>query len=223
MKGFDSSLIAILNTFSQELDLPLSSEMLKRLHLFSEFLLTWNMKMHLVSKKDANPERGARQIIDSLLILHYFKIAQNARILDIGSGAGFPAIPLKLARPDLEMVLTESTRKKAAYLQSAITELKLERMEVFPDRAGNLSKKYFGYFDYATAKASGKLEKNWMEVHKFLRNKGKFLTYKGRGLNQELTGVREVFKNYPGEIEEIKTIDIKELDLGGYLVSLRKL
>src|SRR4030065_2689026 len=107
-------------------------------------------------------------------------------------------IPLKLARPDLELMLTESNRKKAAYLQNLIAELKLEQMKVFPDRAFNLPKKYSASFDHATAKASGKLEKTWIEVYKFLRKDGRLFTYKGRGINQELRQGENALQQYTG-------------------------
>lgn len=213
----------ILKSNLHKVGLTLQPVVLEKLQSFCEILLAWNKKMHLVSKRDASPDRVARQIIDSLLILHYFQIARSARIIDIGSGAGFPAIPLKLARPDLEIVLSESTQKKAVYLQNVINELKLEQVKIFADRAGNLPKKYFCHFDYATAKASGEMAKNWMEVYRYLKSKSRFVTYKAKGLNQELAEVKKVLKKYPGEVEELKTIDLKELDLGGYLVSLRKL
>src|SRR4030065_939818 len=95
-------------------------------------------------------------------------------------------MPLKLARPDLELMLTESTRNKAAYLQNLIAELKLEQMKVFPDRAFNLPKKYSISFDYATAKASGELARVWQETHPFLKKEGRLITHKGRGAKEEI-------------------------------------
>ncbi len=223
MRRLDSSPAAIFEYCSQTLGLRLDSGIVKQLLLFLEILLAWNQKMHLVSKKDANAERIARQIIDSLLIQHFFEIPRGSRVLDLGSGAGFPAIPLKLARPDLELMLTESTRKKAAYLQNLIAELRLEQMEVFPDRALNLPKKYSASFDYATAKASGELDRVWQETHPFLKKEGRLITHKGRGGKEEIKRAQKVLEKFPGIVEEIKPIDIPDLNLGGYLVSVRRL
>jgi 16S rRNA (guanine527-N7)-methyltransferase len=223
MRKFDSSPAAIFEYGSQTLGLALDAGTVKQLLLFSEILLAWNQKMHLVSKKDARPDRIARQMVDSLLLLHHFEIPTNSKVLDLGSGAGFPAVPLKVARPDLEIVLTESTLKKCDYLQCLLKELNLEKVSVFPDRARNLPKKRRGYFDYVTAKASGILKEVWPEVFPFLKRGGQLLTYKGKKAKEEIGQAERTFKELPGRVERIIPIDIKELDLGGYLISIRKL
>ncbi|OGC87690.1 MAG: 16S rRNA (guanine(527)-N(7))-methyltransferase RsmG [candidate division Zixibacteria bacterium RBG_16_48_11] len=213
----------ILRQQAGQLKISLTAEMLEQMSRFCETLLSWNQKMHLVSKKDARPERIARQVVDSLLLLHHFEIPTNSKVLDLGSGAGFPAIPIKLARPDLEMVLTESTLKKCDYLQNLLNELNLEKVSVFPDRARNLPRKCHSHFNYVTAKASGILKEVWPEIYPFLKRKGLLLTYKGKRAQEEIGQAEKIFKELPGRIERIIPIEIKELDLGGYLISIRKL
>ena len=223
MRRSDSSPAAIFEYCSQALGLPLGAGTVKQLFLFSEILLAWNQRMHLVSKKDARPDRIGRQVVDSLLLLHHFEIPRNSRILDLGSGAGFPAVPLKIIRPDLEMVLTESTLKKCNYLQNLLNELNLSRVSIFPDRAKNLPKERHSFFDYATAKASGILKEVWPEVFPFLKKEGRLLTYKGKRAKEETGQAERTFKERLGRVERIIPIEIKELDLGGYLISIRKL
>src|SRR5574341_1355315 len=206
-----------------QLKISLTAEMLEQMSRFCERLLSWNQKMHLVSKKDATPVRIARQMVDSLLLLHHFEIPTNSKVLDLGSGAGFPAIPIKLARPDLEIVLTESTLKKCDYLRNLLTDLDLVKVAVFPDRARNLPKKRYGYFDYVTAKASGILKEVWPEAFPFLKKEGRLLTYKGKKAKEEIGQAERTFKERPGRIERIIPIEIKELELGGSLISIRKL
>jgi 16S rRNA (guanine527-N7)-methyltransferase len=219
----DSEFQDILQQQAGKLGMVLTPEMLEQMSRFCETLLSWNQKMHLVSKKDARPDRIARQIVDSLLLLHHFEILTNSRMLDLGSGAGFPAVPLKIARPDLEMVLAESTLKKCDYLQNLLKELNLLKISVFPDRARNLPKKRHGYFAYATAKASGILKEVWPEVFPFLKRGGQLLTYKGQKAKEEIRQTDRTFKELPGRVERIIPIEIKELDLGGSLISIRKL
>ena len=213
----------ILRQQAGQLKISLTAEMLEQLSRVCDTLLSWNQKMHLVSKKDARPERIARQVVDSLLLLHHFEIPTNSKVLDLGSGAGFPAIPIKLARPDLEMVLTESTLKKCDYLQNLLNELNLEKVSVFPDRARNLPRKCHSHFNYVTAKASGILKEVCPEKYPFLKRKGLLLTYKGKRAQEEIGQAEKIFKELPGRIERIIPIEIKELDLGGYLISIRKL
>jgi len=213
----------ILQQQAGQLKISLTAEMVEQLSRFCETLLSWNQKMHLVSKKAATPVRIARQIVDSLLLLHHFEIPTNSKVLDLGSGAGFPAVPLKIARPDLEMVLTESTLKKCDYLQNLLTDLDLVKVSLFSDRARNLPEKSYCYFDCVTAKASGILKEVWPEVYPFLKKDGRLLTYKGKRAKEEIRQAERTFKELPGRVERIIPIEIKELDLGGYLISIRKL
>ncbi|OGC78634.1 MAG: 16S rRNA (guanine(527)-N(7))-methyltransferase RsmG [candidate division Zixibacteria bacterium RBG_16_50_21] len=184
--------------------------------------MDWNQKLHLVSKGDATPARAARQIIDSLFLLPCFDLPSGSKILDVGTGAGYPVIPLKTIRSDLNLVLTESLRKKASYLQDLIEDLRLQETTLFVGRARELPKQYNQRFDYATAKASGELAAVWTEVYAFLKKGGALLTYKGPRVTSELKSAQRVLKKCPGEITRIQEIKIEELNLGGYLVCVRK-
>src|SRR3990170_7451571 len=107
----ESEFFGLLRFQAKQLNLKLDEIGLNKVYGFAQILLEWNKRMHLVSKKDSDSVRLARQIIDSLLLLIYFEIPPANRVLDLGSGAGFPAVPLKIVRPDLEIVLTESKQK----------------------------------------------------------------------------------------------------------------
>ena len=195
---------------------------LQKLEQFSDILLNWNRKIHLVSRQDSNPERISRQIVNSLLPLTHFEIEKGVRILDVGSGAGFPALPLKIARPDLSFVLTESTRKKWLYLQKAISELKLENILALNERAETLPDGYRDYFDLATVKAVASLAEVWEMVYPFLKSSGWLLAYKGQKLKSEMAKLEQLFKTTPGSVDSVREIDLKELNLGGYLVRVTK-
>lgn len=212
----------ILQFHAGQLGFELDQSKLDKFSLFTELLLSWNQRVHLVSQKDAHPVRIARQIIDSLLPVFHFQIPQNSKVLDLGSGAGFPAVPIKIVRPDLEVVLAESIQKKSRYLKIVIEELKLDRMHLLADRAQHLDSQYESYFDYAFAKASGNLGKTWAEVFPFLKTGAKLVAYKGREVQKEIERAGKLFKKLPGGVDRIIEIDIGELDLGGYLVSVRK-
>lgn len=219
----ESEFFRILRFQSSQSNLNLDEIGLNKLYRFARILLEWNHRIHLVSKKDSNSVRLARQIIDSLLLLVYFEIPTANKVLDLGSGAGFPAIPLKIVRPGLEIVLTESTRKKSAYLQSVIERLQFTKVFLWADRAQKLPLRYADYFDFATAKASGDLADCWAEVYKFLKSGANFLAYKGKKIQKEQEGLARLFKKLPGRIDRIVKIDIQELDLGGCIVAVKKL
>jgi len=219
----ESEFLRILRFQAKQLNLKLDEIGLNKLYGFAQILLEWNQRIHLVSKKDSDSVRLARQIIDSLLLLVYFEIPSANRVLDLGSGAGFPAVPLKIVRPDLEIVLTESKQKKSAYLQDVIEQLQLTKVFLWGDRAQKLPVRYTNYFDLALAKASGDLANSWAEVYQFLKSGANFLAYKGKKIEKEQEGLVRLFKKLPGRIDRIVKIDIQELDLGGCIVAVKKL
>jgi len=109
-------LIANMGSF----DLDLSGETLTQLGEFYSLLTHWNERLHLVAP--CSPEEFAtRHVLESLMLLKH--LPQNAKIADIGSGAGLPIIPCLLARPDLQATLIESSQKKSVFLREALNQL----------------------------------------------------------------------------------------------------
>lgn len=120
--------------------------------LYLEELVKWGSKINLTSEKDEQSIL-TNHIFDSLL---YAKaITGTGPILDIGSGAGFPGIPLKIMFPEREFVLVESRRKRTSFLGSTVRKLRLDRIEVLNNRAEELfsNDKYAGQFDYVIFRA----------------------------------------------------------------------
>lgn len=116
MNGFEQALKSNMGSF----DLDLSAETLARLSEFYSLLTRWNERLHLVAP--CSPEEFAtRHVLESLMLLKH--LPQDAKIADIGSGAGLPIIPCLLARPDLEAVLIESSQKKSVFLREALNQL----------------------------------------------------------------------------------------------------
>jgi len=116
MDSFRQALIANMGSF----DLDLSGETLTQLGEFYSLLTHWNERLHLVAP--CSPEEFAtRHVLESLMLLKH--LPQNAKIADIGSGAGLPIIPCLLARPDLSATLIESSQKKSVFLREALNQL----------------------------------------------------------------------------------------------------
>lgn len=122
---------------------------------FISILLKWNARVNLTAITDP-AEIQVKHIEDSLALLPSIK--QACSLLDLGSGAGFPGIPLKIARPDLRVVLVEATRKKVSFLQSAIVELGLVEIAAECGRAEDTSlSQRLGTFDIVVSRATWKL------------------------------------------------------------------
>ena len=118
MSSFQEALLSNVSAF----DLELSPETLSKLGDYYELLTHWNARLHLVAP--CSPEEFAtRHVLESLMLLKH--LAQDAKIADIGSGAGLPAIPCLIARPDLHATLIESSPKKSVFLREASNQLGL--------------------------------------------------------------------------------------------------
>ncbi|MBN1473277.1 MAG: 16S rRNA (guanine(527)-N(7))-methyltransferase RsmG [Syntrophaceae bacterium] len=169
------------------LGITLDDAQLDKFYTYHKELLNWNDKINLVSEQSAK-DITARHFLDSLTALRFID-KQSARVLDIGSGAGFPGIPLKIARPSLEVYLLESNRKKTSFLKYLVRELQLDKVIVVHDRAEHLmkNKAWKEFFDFVVSRAAFHLEDFIQFSAFFLRAQGQFIALKGEGVEPEFS------------------------------------
>lgn len=164
-------------------NLKLNEKQLEKLEKFKNLLIEWNEKFNLTSILD---DKGIeiKHFEDSILNEKYF--SKNANVVEIGSGGGFPSIPLMIVREDLKFTLVESTQKKCDYLNFVIKELNLNA-KVICDRAENLGKNslYREKFDIVTARAVANLRTLSEYTIPLIKVGGKFIAYKGENCNEE--------------------------------------
>jgi 16S rRNA (guanine527-N7)-methyltransferase len=199
-----------------------SKEMIEKFEAYVSLLLEWNARIHLISKDDARSERILRHFVDSLLIFKAVDIPRNASLLDLGAGAGFPSIPIKIVRSDIHLVLVESTHKKALFLQKLCDVLQLESVRVMDKRAEEIQTDldFIGKFDLATAKALGKLSVTASLAAPFLRIGGLVVAYKGSNASTET-----ICGQLPAEltlIRNVTRISIPEMGLDRSLIVLER-
>lgn len=152
-EGLSENFIAGL----RQLDLSLSDQQLAQFVRYQQELLDWNTRFNLTAI--TNPEDvQMKHFLDSLSLLVAYNRPQ-ARLLDIGSGAGFPGVPLKIARPEWKITLLEATGKKVTFLRHVIETLRLDGVVAIQGRAEELAHQlaYRGAFDLLTARAVASL------------------------------------------------------------------
>lgn len=183
--------------------------------------MEWNQRIHLVSKKDATDDRIMRHLVDSLSIFKAVNLPNQAELLDIGSGPGFPAIPIKIVRDDVKMTLVEPIHKKMLFLRKLSDVLKLENISALDQRAEGLSDQtgFRERFDVVTAKAVGKLRDVVRLGMPFLKAGGLLVAYKGKGLYRE---VREINCSQNCRVADIVKIEIPSFRLFRWLVIAEK-
>ena len=142
----------LLISGAEQLGIALTIEQVNSLFIFLAELKKWNQKMNLTAIRDEQ-DIIIKHVLDSLSYLRGFDPVRSQLLLDIGSGAGFPAIPIKISHPEIEVILVESIKKKASFLRHIIRTLKLAHIEVIDKRIEDLSKTYHEGIDIITARA----------------------------------------------------------------------
>jgi len=176
----------LLHQNARQLNIELNDRQLALFDVYKNELLQWNAKTNLISENSSR-EIVTRHFLDSLTALQFIQ-KSNSRIIDIGSGAGFPGIPLKIAQSDLEIYLLEANRKKVSFLKHIIRILKLSGTFVLQDRVENIIKtdSWKEKFDILISRAAFKLPELLPQGDFFLAPEGRLIALKGPGVVEEI-------------------------------------
>jgi len=161
----------------------LRDEQVKCFTAYLKELNQWRRRINLNSRKDEQ-EIIVKDFLDSLTIVKYLPL--NSSVMDLGSGAGFPGIPVKIVRPDLTLLLLEATRKKVFFLKDVKRVLGLSGIEIRWSGEGRGVEDLSGVFDFVASRAFGFLLKFAAEGIVFLKRGGILLAMKGKKGREEL-------------------------------------
>ena len=184
----------------------LNEETANRLERYAELLVEWNGKMNLTAITDPD-EIIIKHFYDCLLFLKHNEIPQKAKVIDVGTGAGFPGLVLKIARPDIKITLLDSLNKRLTFLNEVANDLGLE-VETLHSRAEDAGKmpQYREKYDIATARAVARLNVLSEYCLPFVKKGGSFVAMKGPTAPEELDGALSAIKKLGGE----KAIQVNE-------------
>jgi 16S rRNA (guanine527-N7)-methyltransferase len=147
----------LLQNGAQELGISLTEEQINAVFIYLAELNKWNQKINLTAIKDEK-DIIIKHLLDSFSFLKGFTPAPGLRLLDMGSGAGFPALPIKIAHPEISIIMVESVKKKASFLRHIIRTLKLTECEVLDTRTEEISASFLSSCDIVTARAFSKIK-----------------------------------------------------------------
>jgi len=181
----ETKISSLLIEGAAELGVGLSTEQVRDFSLYLQELRIWGKRMNLI-RRASDREIILKDFLDSLTVLK--RIPQDASVVDLGSGAGFPGIPLKIARPDLTITLLEATRKKFFFLKNLLRVLDLGKIEVYwvEERAIRETQNFLGKFDFVVSRAFGSLPKFTSAGISLLKRGGILLAMKGKRGREEL-------------------------------------
>ncbi len=197
----------------EKLGIYLSTKQEEQLELFYNLLINWNEKINL-TRITTKEDVYLKHFYDSLTLVKVVDLSKVETLCDVGTGAGFPGIVLKIVYPNLKITLVDSLLKRVNYLNEIIKELKLENINAIHIRAENLEKK----FDIVTARAVANIEKLLEYTMHLVKDNGEFIAMKGN-IDDELTPsiLSKINKKY--KIEKIERFTLpKEESLRSLMI-----
>jgi 16S rRNA (guanine527-N7)-methyltransferase len=172
-------------------------------------LLEWNEKFNLTAITDPDEIRR-KHFEDSLLLLQVIKLT-NESVIDVGAGAGFPGIPLKIVCPDIHLTLIDSTRKKVDFMNHVISTLGLKDTAAVWARAEEYAGDHREKFDVAVSRATAKLNVLCGYCLPFLKSGGMMAAYKGEKIEEEIKSAEPALRKWGGEFKAVKRFPMRSL------------
>ena len=169
-----------------EFGVELTDEIREKLNLYGNLLIEWNQKMNLTAITE--PEAVLyKHFYDCILLLKHVNIKENATLIDVGTGAGFPGMVLKILRPDVEVTLLDSLNKRLVFLNEVINQLSLKGIKTLHSRAEDAGKNpaHREKYDIATARAVANLPVLLEYCTPLVKKDGLFVSMKGPSANEE--------------------------------------
>ncbi len=211
----------LMKEYSEELDIMFNDKQIEQFFEYMNLLLEWNKNINLTAITEPK-DIIIKHFIDSITINKYVKKDKN--IVDIGTGAGFPGIPLKIIRPDLKVVLVDSLNKRITFLNEVIKKLKLQDIYAVHSRVEEFgkNKKYREKFDYVTSRAVANLAVLSEYMIPLNNIGGKCLCMKGSNINDEINDSKNAIKILGGEIEKVDEFNLPNSDMKRNIVIIKK-
>ncbi len=203
--------------------LDLSTEQISAFEIYRQELLAWNERHNLTAITDPE-EIEIKHFLDSLSCLQAAQFQANARVIDVGTGAGFPGLPLKIVCPSLQLTLVESIRKKLDFCEHIVTQLDLKGVNVIHGRAERLGQDedHRAVYDWALARAVAVAPVLLEYLMPLLRLEGCAILQKGSTGPQELQSAAQALALLGGEVLQMAPVELPKVPETRYLILVRK-
>lgn len=200
-----------LPRFAEAIGVPLDDDRMEAMRTYWRAVLDTNRHTNLTRITD-DRDATLKHFLDSLTVLRTNVFHDGARVVDVGSGAGFPGVPLKIARPDLHVTLVDATLKRVRFLQTVIEQLGWSDTVAVHGRAEELGRRapFQAAFDVAVARAVAKLDvlTNWCLP--LVRTGGHFIAMKGPDVDDELRAAESALSQAGGRVVRVEKFRLPE-------------
>ncbi len=210
-----------INKYLKEINIELEEGKIEKFYKYMNLLIEWNKKINLTAIIEPK-EIILKHFIDSIMINTYIK--EKATIIDVGTGAGFPGIPLKILRDDIEVTLLDSLNKRIIFLDEVIEELKLEKIKTIHGRAEDYANniEYREKFDIATSRAVANLATLSEYLLPFVKIGGYDISMKGSDVESEVIEANTAIIKLGGKIEDKKYFRLPNSDIERNIMLIKK-
>ncbi len=202
--------------------IELSEEQLNQLQKYFELLVSWNEKINLTAITEPN-EVAVKHFADSLSVFNYVDFQKGASVIDVGTGAGFPGLVLKIARPDIKLTLLDSLNKRLKFLDEVLNTLGLEA-ELVHARAeeGGQNIDLRECYDFAVSRAVARLNVLCEYCLPYVRLSGKFIAFKGGEADEEIKSASKAIQALGGKKTDVYGFELPENSGSRTLVVIEK-
>lgn len=208
---------------SEALNIVLNERQLAMFETYYEMLVEKNKVMNLTAITEKN-EVIDKHFIDSISLKKAMDVTKHVKVLDLGTGAGFPGIPLKIAYPNLQVTLLDSLNKRIKFLQEVIEELSLEEIDAIHGRAEDYAKQsgYREQFDICVSRAVANLATLSEYCLPYVKQGGCFISYKSGAVQEELEQSKKAIKELGGRVKEVIPFVLPDTDIERTFVVIEK-
>ena len=213
---------SLLIESAKKIDIILSDEQVNKFYKYMSLLIEWNEKINLTAITEPK-DIILKHFIDSMTISKYIK--DSDRIIDVGTGAGFPGIPIKIIKEENEIVLLDSLNKRISFLNEVIKELGLNNINCIHSRAeeAGRNKNFREKFDISTSRAVANMSVLSEYLIPFTKMGGKVIFMKGSEIKQELEDSKNAIKLLGGKINKIDNFYLPNSDMQRNVILIDKI
>lgn len=205
------------------INIEISDRQVEQFFKYHELLVEWNKKINLTGITQIN-EVVIKHFVDSIALNTYTSL-DDKTVIDVGTGAGFPGIPLKIINPDMDLTLLDSLNKRIVFLNEVVDQLGLTGVECIHGRAEDIAKQeeYREKYDICASRAVAHLSILSEYCLPFVRVDGEFISLKGPGVYDEIKDAENAINILGGNIKDVKNLQIPNTDLQHNLVIIKKI